>query len=58
MLEYIEDGRMYRTTKRGMNFLESYDELRRMLTPKHFKPKVNKEHRNLDSDARPNRAIG
>ena len=31
MLEYIKDEKIYRTTKRGMTFLESYDQMRKML---------------------------
>lgn len=37
MLEYFEEERMYKTTERGMHFLKSYGELRKMLTPKHNK---------------------
>ncbi len=55
MLEYLNEGRMYRTTERGTTFLKSYKELREMLTPGQGKAKTTRRPpgRHHGSDRQP-----
>lgn len=46
MLEYFREERMYKTTERGLHFLKSYQELRRMLIPGQGKAKTDERQQN------------